>query len=324
MKREQPVNRISYRRGRPPPADRLLRTEEVRQPLTPCRYRSLVVPLDGSAFGEHALPLALAIARRTRATVRLVHVHSPLKSDWFRQRGHAYLDDLMRRLAKVASVPTETVLAETNDVVVSLGKVAAASDLTVMATHQPSLLARLRSGGVGDALMRQLTTPLLLVRGFDTPVDLTGDPVPRNFLISLDGSESAERVLRPALDLGAPLGAKHTLLRVIRPVPDYSVAWGGAGTQRPVGDRMQAEAWDYFRSLAKRLGEETARVECRTLIAEQAIAGSILWYAQRRDADLIALTTRGRGHLSRVFRGSVAEQVVRRASVPVLVVRTVE
>ena len=33
-------------------------------------YRSLLVPLDGSAFGEHALPLALDIARRADATLR--------------------------------------------------------------------------------------------------------------------------------------------------------------------------------------------------------------------------------------------------------------
>ena len=38
-------------------------------------YRSLLVPLDGSQFGEHALPLARAIARQTSATLHLVHVH---------------------------------------------------------------------------------------------------------------------------------------------------------------------------------------------------------------------------------------------------------
>ena len=37
-------------------------------------YRSLLVPLDGSPFAEHALPCALAIARRARADVRLVSV----------------------------------------------------------------------------------------------------------------------------------------------------------------------------------------------------------------------------------------------------------
>src|SRR5690349_8615509 len=42
----------------------------------PPRIRSLVVPLDGSPFGERALPLALEVARRAAAELRIVHVHT--------------------------------------------------------------------------------------------------------------------------------------------------------------------------------------------------------------------------------------------------------
>jgi nucleotide-binding universal stress UspA family protein len=37
-------------------------------------FRSLLVPLDGSPFGEQALPFALSVARLAGATVQLVHV----------------------------------------------------------------------------------------------------------------------------------------------------------------------------------------------------------------------------------------------------------
>jgi len=37
--------------------------------------RSILVPLDGSTFGEHALPMAASLARRAGATLHLVHVH---------------------------------------------------------------------------------------------------------------------------------------------------------------------------------------------------------------------------------------------------------
>lgn len=40
--------------------------------------RSIVVPLDGSQYAEHALPYALAIARRSGAVLRVVHVKSHL------------------------------------------------------------------------------------------------------------------------------------------------------------------------------------------------------------------------------------------------------
>src|SRR3712207_1048684 len=41
-------------------------------------FRSLLVPLAGSIFGEHALPVAHAIASRSGAALRLVHVHVPI------------------------------------------------------------------------------------------------------------------------------------------------------------------------------------------------------------------------------------------------------
>ena len=43
-------------------------------------FKSILVPLDGSPFSEHALPLASEIARRAGANLRLVHVHTPSSS----------------------------------------------------------------------------------------------------------------------------------------------------------------------------------------------------------------------------------------------------
>src|SRR5688572_14015740 len=40
--------------------------------------RSILVPLDSSRFSEHALPLALSLARRAGAKLTLLHVHTPL------------------------------------------------------------------------------------------------------------------------------------------------------------------------------------------------------------------------------------------------------
>jgi hypothetical protein len=52
-------------------------------------YRNIMVPLDGSTVGEHALPHALRIARRGGATLHLVHVHFNPNQVWgVKQRHH--------------------------------------------------------------------------------------------------------------------------------------------------------------------------------------------------------------------------------------------
>ena len=55
-------------------------------------YRTVLVPLDGSAFAEHALPLALSIAGRAGATLRLVRVHVPAATLYRSSELAAYLD----------------------------------------------------------------------------------------------------------------------------------------------------------------------------------------------------------------------------------------
>jgi nucleotide-binding universal stress UspA family protein len=231
-----------------------------------------------------------------------------------RRRQQAYLEDLARRLRKVTSVPVTPVFWQGREVADSLCETASAgTDLVVMATHGRGPLGRLWFGSVADVLLRRLSVPLLFVRGYNAPADLTGDPLPRHVLVALDGSDVAEQVLEPALALGTLTGADHTLLRVLPSVTDYSPGYSGAGPQ--------AEAWSYLRRVADRLGGRTLRVHPRVVHDGQPVARSILHYAQTHDADLIALGTRGRGGLARLLRGSVADRVVRGASVPVLVFR---
>lgn len=307
-------------------------TAGVGLPVVPHRYRSILVPVDGEAFGEHALSLALGIARRGGATVRVAYVHRPFLPAGqpglypeagpldakLRRRGRAYLADLVRRLAKTSTTPVLPVFLEGDDIAETLcAEAADATDLVVMATHGRGPLGRLWWGSVGDELLRRLSLPLLLVRGFDTPADLTGDPVLRRVVVPLDGTPFAEQILEPALALGSLQDADHTLLRVVSPPRDYSVG----DPQRRLASRPQAEEWRYLRAMTDRLGERGARVRPCLVSGDLPAAEAILQHARAHDADLIALATHGRGGLSRLFRGSVADRVVRGASVPVLVYR---
>jgi nucleotide-binding universal stress UspA family protein len=310
-------------------------TGEAALALTPLpRFQSLLVPVDGEPFAEHALPLALEIALRAGAEVRVVHVHCALNAPYFggwphydsgldvvlRRRRQAYLDDLFRRLKRVTSVPVTPVFWRGREVADALREMTAAgTDLVVMATHGRGALGRFMFGGVADALMRRLSVPLLLVRGNGTAADLTAGPPVRHVLIPLDGSESSERVLEPALALGALLEADQTLLRVVPMPADHLAGYEGEARQ-VIAEQWRLAARNDLRRVTRRLDERSHRVHPEVVFDERPTARAILRYARSHGADLIAMATRGRGGLARLLRGSVAGRVVRGSAVPVLVV----
>lgn len=118
-------------------------------------------------------------------------------------------------------------------------------------------------------------------------------------LVATDGSESVERAIDTALDLAADFEAAVHAISVVDPAE--------------AGDRGQAEA-------ALDAVVEAADREVSTAVREGDPATEICGYAARIEADLLAMGTRGRGHDS-FHLGSVAGNVVERATVPVLTVR---
>ena len=82
-------------------------------------YRTILVPVDGSTFAEHALPLALALAHRSGAGIHLVVVLTPVPAAYLatmyvcpaaleetlNARCRDYLDRVMARLRERIDVP---------------------------------------------------------------------------------------------------------------------------------------------------------------------------------------------------------------------------
>jgi nucleotide-binding universal stress UspA family protein len=300
-------------------------------------YRSLLVPLDGSDFGEHALPLALSLARRLGVPLRVVHVHV---SPWgvygelggqydettdriLRERDRAYLDAVVQRLAAAADVPLSSALLD-GPVADAIGwhATAAESGLLVMTTHGRGPLARFWLGSVADALVRQASIPILLVQPKEAPPDLAQEPVLGRVLIPLDGSELAEQILEPALALGAATQAEYTLLRVVQPMKPG----GHIQLLKQLQDLHRqdwTEAQEYLERSTERLRSRALTVQTRVVSHDQP-AAAILGDASAHGADLIALATQGRGGLKRLLLGSVADKVLRGAATPVLVYRPVD
>ncbi len=297
-------------------------------------FRSLLVPLDGSPFGEHALPLALLIASRAGARLDVVHVHEPgadrlltyyTLDPRVREAEQAYLDGIARRLTAAAPVEVRPLLLGGEPVAALQEHAAAAkTDLVVLATHGRGPLSRFWIGSVADALVRTAAPPVLLVRPQDAAIDLAHLPVLKKVLVPLDGSELAEHALDPAVAVGRLTGAEFTLFQAVEApaFTEFSPNGPGQGGRREArGDEpaMQAEA--YLQVVARRLREHSvpARICLRS---GKPAAAAILDQARSMGADLIALETHGRGGLPRLVLGSVADKVVRGSLAPVLVHRS--
>jgi len=82
-------------------------------------YKRILVPLDGSAFAEHALPAAIAIARLTNAALHIVRVHEPVSAT-YASRGRS--DEVERRheLEYLHAVAARAIAAGTSAVVTTL------------------------------------------------------------------------------------------------------------------------------------------------------------------------------------------------------------
>jgi len=303
--------------------------------------RSVLVPLDGSPFSEQALPLALSIARRAQAALEVAYVHQPLQyyripsavapqlDEQAQQDARAYLASVVHRLGAQAPVAaTPTLLLGTAADALHDHALARGIDLVVMTTHGRSPLSRFWLGSVADILMRRLPMPLLLVRPQEPAP--AAEPVLQRILIPLDGSALAEQVLEPALAVGALMQAEFTLLGVVEPMleldddtPSPRLLGFGPALQaavRETRERQRTEATHYLEATAERLRSRSLRVQVRVVTALNP-AAAILDEAQARASDLIALATQGRGGLTRLALGSVADKVVRGATMPVLVCR---
>jgi nucleotide-binding universal stress UspA family protein len=298
--------------------------------------RTVLAAVDGTPFGEHAIPLAAAVARRAGAALRVVHVFSTrelageatwVMSDarWvfdLRRRRGEYLDGLVRRLERVRPLPVSGALLDGSDVAEAVCRSSATADLVVMATHDRGPWGRYWWGSVTAEVGRRARCPVLLVRGRDDAPDLGAACLPRDILVPLDGSARAEEAVRAAAAVGSLSGARYDLLRVIRGWPASGASLDGHRPLAPLpGESPEGQARQYLDGVAARPTWEGAMTTGRVVVDDRPVAEAIAGYAVRTGAELVALTTRGRGPLSRLFRGSVAEDVVCRVGVPVLLTR---
>jgi nucleotide-binding universal stress UspA family protein len=145
----------------------------------------------------------------------------------------------------------------------------------------------------------------------------------RRILVPLDGSAFAETALDAALLVARAAGAELHLVQVHewRMPPIDSQIWLEADPELEA--RMRADEERYLAAIASRCGSH-AGIRATAELLDGSVVDALAAYASDADIDLVVMTTHGRGGISRVWLGSIADALVRACDRPILLLRPVE
>lgn len=144
----------------------------------------------------------------------------------------------------------------------------------------------------------------------------------QRILVAVDGSATSNQALSAAIALAQRLGSQ---LRVVHVVEEMAYLSGYDQFGGYSGELLRAMREAGTRILQDAIGRaHAAGVAADSVLFDrfgERLAESVSAAARLWQAELVVVGTHGRKGLSRVFMGSGAEQVIRRAEVPVLVIR---
>jgi nucleotide-binding universal stress UspA family protein len=159
--------------------------------------------------------------------------------------------------------------------------------------------------------------------GGESADDATGSVLgddPENVLVPIDGSTQSDTALQHALDSFD--GATLTLLHVINPArAGYGAQAGIPTSSEEWLEEAEDEADALFAGARERAHGYDVDIETVTEVGNPSRVIVEFTEDEEYDIDHVVMGSHGRSGLSRVLLGSVAENVVRRSTVPVTVVR---
>jgi nucleotide-binding universal stress UspA family protein len=157
----------------------------------------------------------------------------------------------------------------------------------------------------------------------------------KNILVPTDFSESANAALSQAVKLASLCGGRITLLHVISvekikddllgldALENLTRVLNTPASEAPYTPTNPVEVLEGAarQRLSDAITKVAAGVNIEAAVAEGRPSVEIVKYAGEHGVDLIVMGTQGRSGLGRAFLGSVADNVIRQAECPVMVVR---
>ena len=315
-------------------------------------FKHILVPLDGSARAEQALPVAARLARFSNGTITLLQVASslidyygPLTEIQFitEQSIEECMAEAESYLAALASstelagikIKIETTYGLPAQNILNLAQTRHC-DIIVICSHGRTDFKRWALGSITQQVVHHCSVPVLVLREDHSLLKPAQTHAARSIsaLAPLDGSQLAEAALVPAANLVAALaapgrGSLH-LTRVVKLFP-ASIAEGHASE---LNREALEQAKTYLASMQEHLPEIVKDLKLTiswSAALNADVADALIGTAEdekngagardRSGCDLIVMSTHGRSGFERWMIGSVTERVLSASRLPILIVR---
>jgi nucleotide-binding universal stress UspA family protein len=289
-------------------------------------FKRILHPTDFSPVANQAFEQALALAKRYDAKLRLMHASTlqgydeSVVPESLKGPFETIQREFQKRLEQLVSEAPES--KERFETIIRSGRSpsecvlddaeAWRADLIVMGTHGGASMRRLLLGSVAERVLRQASCPVMVLgRAEDEPARFD------NVLVPVDFSPTSAR----AAGLGLALALEHdATLHVVHVCDDYTLPPYAADEQLgSCGPEVRARGKEALSELIRRLGAEEKRTG--KYLLDGPVSPAILDFVDRASIDVVVMGTAGLSGFRRMLLGSVAAQVMRDSSVPVITVR---
>ena len=292
-------------------------------------YDRVLIPVDGSDEATAAARRGLALARDFGATAEAVYVveqrarrltRTDRESGRLREHGESVLAEIESLAADIGQ-PVTTELLEGKPGV-QIDEYARETDaaLIVLGRQGMTGLGKRLLGGVTEQVLHRTAVPVLVV---SEETQAEGDEFDYSrVLVPTDGSENATMATRHGAAVADRYDAAVHVLNIVD-IQAAGGAFNAGGLDETFIERLEENGRDAVAATADELRRTASDVSVVTAVERtdsfDGVAAGIREYVADRDIDLVVMGSHGRSNLKRQLLGSVASQLIRTVSVPVLV-----
>ena len=280
----------------------------------------VVVLLDASPYAAQAIPMAKSICKASGAQLILLSAvknHTPEYLEQYEET-RKFREVYLRGV--IDGIRAEGIHVEWT---VRPGSIANAArelveeqgiDLVITTTRGKSGVMHWLEEGVSTKLIQRLSTPVLLVQTSEEETFV--EPTIKRILVALDGSINSESTLPYARAL-AKAFRSELLLLTVPAVPEAENYRAAADIVKTIRSKTVGNMRKFNKAVARSLREDGLHV--RPIVTGSLPVRTIVSISEEEKADLIMITSRGRGGLDLLFMGSVAQRVVEQSQNPVFI-----